>query len=299
MPPGRYRLTLTSSSGNSQSWPWSTIVTVGVGGATGQPSQAQLPPSPAGSYVPIAPKVIADTVSGVGVSHPMLLGPHSRVAVPVLGHGGVPNSDVSAVAVSVVASCASEPTDVRVSPRGSSAGTRVVSVDRNATARGLALVRLGRSGDLVFDNRAGAIGLNVSVVGYVSSDTGGGSLVPLHRTTLKGAAPLTVAPQQTSVPIAGRAGVPADARAVVLNVRRSSQSSVSTVWAWRSGSDRPVPSSWRRGTGACRFGRIIVPIGPTDQSRSRPINMARLRSTSSDTSRSRLTDCCDPLCRPI
>ena len=84
----------------------------------------------------------------------------------------------------------------------------MVSVDRNATARGLALVRLGRNGDFVFDNRAGTIGLNVSVVGYVSSDTGGGSLVPLRRTTLSGAAPLTVTPQPTSVPIAGRAGVP-------------------------------------------------------------------------------------------
>src|SRR5262245_31500543 len=26
VPPGRYRLTLTSSAGNSQSWPWSTVV---------------------------------------------------------------------------------------------------------------------------------------------------------------------------------------------------------------------------------------------------------------------------------
>ncbi len=259
--PGRYRLTLTSSSGNSQSWPWSTIVSVGVGGATGPPSTGHLPPVAAGSYVPISPKVVADTVTGVGVSHPMLLGPHSRVAVPVLGQGGVPTADVSAVAVSVVASCASEATDVRVSPRGSSAGTRVVSVDRNATARGLALVRVGRNGDLVFDNRAGSIGLNVSVVGYVSSATGGGSLVPLRRTTLHSAAPLTVSPQRTRVPVAGRAGVPDDARAVVLNVRRSGQSSVSTVWAWRSGWDRPVPSGWRRGVGGPAAGRIIVPIG--------------------------------------
>lgn len=110
-------------------------------------------------------------------------------------------------------------------------------------------------------NRAGSVALNMSVVGYVSSDDSGGSLVPARRTELSGAAPLTAQPKRAKVQVAGLAGVPTDARAVVLNVRRSSSSAVTTLWTWPSGSVRPTPSSWRYTVGGPASGRVIVPIG--------------------------------------
>jgi hypothetical protein len=266
--PGRYRLSLSSSGDGTHSWPWSRTVSIRVGGAADRPSGTTLRRSGGGTYVPLKPTVIADTATGKGLRRPLLLGPGSRVDVPVLGRAGVPSNNVSAVAVSVVASCASARTGVSVSPGGLRVpGTRVVSVDRNRTARGLTLMRLGRGGDLTFRNGSGTVALNVAVVGYVSTSGNGGSLVPLRRNSLKGANPLSVGPDAVSVEIAGRAGVPTDARAVVLNMRRLAGSKVSSVWAWPAGGTRPAPSSWLRGGGGATAQRVIVPIGDAGEIR--------------------------------
>ena len=122
-------------------------------------------------------------------------------------------------------------------------------------------MRLGQDGGLTFRNSSGSVALSVSVVGYVSTSGGGGSLVPLGRNRLPGANPLSVSSAAVDVSIAGRAGVPADARAVVLNVRRSSDSKVSSVWTWAAGAAQPAPSSWSRGSGAAASQRVIVPLG--------------------------------------
>jgi hypothetical protein len=111
------------------------------------------------------------------------------------------------------------------------------------------------------------VALNVAVVGYVSTTGSGGSLVPLRRDSLNGANPLSVGQDPVGVVIAGRAGVPSDARAVVLNVRRPSGSKVSSVWAWRAGAAKPGPSSWRRGHGGPTAQRVIVPIGDAGEIR--------------------------------
>jgi hypothetical protein len=261
-PPGRYRLSLASSGNGSEAWPWSSVVALGVGSAAGPVSGTTLRRAAAGTYVPLKPAVIASSVTGQGMSRPVLLGAGSRVDVPVLGQGNVPSSGVSAVAISVGASCASAATAVTVAPSGLDvAGARVVSVDRGGTAGGFSLMRLGQDGGLTFRNQSGSVALDVSVVGYVSTSGGGGSLVPLGRTRLNGAKPLAVSTAAVDVPVAGRAGVPTDARAVVLNVRRSGNSKVTSLWGWAAGSAQPGPSSWNRGSGAAAAQRVIIPLG--------------------------------------
>ncbi|HVQ88721.1 MAG TPA: N-acetylmuramoyl-L-alanine amidase [Actinomycetes bacterium] len=262
VPPGRYRVRLSSSGNGTQAWPWARTVSVHVGGAASRPSGTKLGRAAGGTYVPLKPNVIADSTSGKGISRPVLLGPGARVDVPVLGRGGVPSNNVSAVAVSVVASCASSRTGVSISPGGLKVpGARVVSVDTNGTARGFTMMRVGKSGDVTLRNGRGTVAVNLAVVGYVSTSGGGGSLIPLRRDSLKGANPLGVSATPVDVHVTGRAGVPNDARAVVLNVRRSSESNVSALWAWAAGADKPTPSSWRRGSGGATAQRIIVPIG--------------------------------------
>jgi hypothetical protein len=137
----------------------------------------------------------------------------------------------------------------------------VLSLGANATARGFAIVRVGPGGGIRFHNLNGAVALKASVVGYVSTTGAGGSLTPLRRTTLGGANPLPVSSSASSVDVAGRAGVPADARAVVLAIRRSGDSSVGAVWAWPTGGEQPAAATWRRPKGSGSVSQVIVPLG--------------------------------------
>jgi hypothetical protein len=192
----------------------------------------------------------------------MLLGADRRLDVQVLGRAGVPSTGVSAVALQVEATCAGAATRLSVSPDSvSGLGTPVVSVGRNGTARGFTLVRVGPDGGIRFHSSGGAVGVRATVVGYVSTSGAGGSLLPLRRNALGAATPVSVSSTPTTVEVAGRAGVPADARAVVLAVRRSGTSPVGAAWVWPAGADQPTQPSWRRPKGSGVVSQLIVPVG--------------------------------------
>lgn len=261
-PPGRYRVTLTSSGNGSSAWPYVRSVVVGVGGAAAKPTTSSLNATSAGAYVPQRPQTLLSTTSGKGIKNRLILGPDRRLDVQVLGRAGVPNSGVTAVALSVEAECASKGTRVTVGPDTvSGAGARVLSVNRNGTARAFVMVRVGPDGGVRFQNSAGAVGLKASVVGYLSTDGGGGALKPLKRTSLGVASPLSVGSSSVSVDVAGRAGVPADAKAVVLAIRRSGKSPVGAVWAWPAGAEKPGTATWKRPRGSASVSQVVVPLG--------------------------------------
>jgi hypothetical protein len=199
---------------------------------------------------------------GTGIKDRLILGPDRRLDVQVLGRAGVPSSGVSAVALSVEAICASSGTQVSVSPDTvTGTGARVLSLGANSTARGFVLVRVGPDGGVRFHSSGGAVELKASVVGYVSTSGGGGSLMPLRRDALDGATPLSVGPTSVAVDIAGREGVPADARAVVLAIRRSSDSPVGAVSVWPAGGEQPATATWRRSRGSGSVSQVVVPLG--------------------------------------
>lgn len=261
-PPGRYRLTLTSSGDGTAAWPWRTSVVTGVGGRADAPTVSSLKTPPAGTYVPLRPHQLFDSAAGVGVGPRLVLGPDRRLDVAVLGRAGVPSSGVSAVALSVQATCASAATRVSVSPDSvTGTGARVLSLGPGGTTRAFTLVRVGPDGGVRFHNGSGVVGLEASVVGYVSTSGSGGALTPLRRQALGGASPLDVGSSPVSVDVAGRAGVPADARAVVLALRRGGDSPVGAVWAWAAGSERPNTPTWRRPRGSGSVTQVVVPLG--------------------------------------
>ena len=261
-PPGRYRVTLTSSGNGTSAWPFERSVLVGVGGGSAKATTTSLQSAAAGTYVPQRPKTLLSTTSGKGIGAPLILGPGRRLDVQALGRAGVPKTGVSAVALSVEADCASAGTTVTVGPAGvGGAGARAVSVKANGTARTFVLARVGRGGGIRFQNAKGAVGLKASVVGYVSSSGGGGRLTPLRRTPLGIASPVRLGTSAESVDVAGRAGVPADARAAVLTIRRSGGSPVGAVWAWPEGSVQPGAPTWRRPRGTASTSQVIVPLG--------------------------------------
>lgn len=277
-PAGRYRLTLTSSGDGTSAWPYTATVIKGVGGLADAPTRTTLP-TPAGTYVPQQPQTLLSSTTGVGVGGRLVLGAGRRLDVKVLGRAGVPSSGVSAVAVSVEATCSTARTRIFASPDSvEGSGSRVLSVGSNSTARGFAIVRVGPDGGIRFQNAAGAVALRASVVGYVSTSGSGGSLTALRRTPLGGAHPMTVSATARTVDVAGRAGVPDDARAVVLAIRRGAGSKVSSVWAWPESGNKPAAPAWRRARGAANAGQVIVPLGSTGQlrmaaDRSGPISL--------------------------
>jgi len=260
--PGRYRLTLTSSGNGSRAWPFERSVLVGVGGRSAAPTTTSLGKAPAGTYVPQRARTLVSTTAGTGIRDRLILGADRKLDVQVLGRAGVPTSGVSAVAISVEAACASAGTRVSVSPDTvTGTGARVLSLGAGSTARGFAMVRVGPGGGIRFHNQSGAVALKASVVGYVSTDGAGGSLTPLRRRSLAGASPLSLSSSPVSVDVAGRAGVPANARAVVLAIRRSSSSRVGAVWAWSADGAQTATPTWRRASGNSSVSQVIVPLG--------------------------------------
>ena len=261
--PGRYLLELTSSGDGTSAWPYRATVVKGVGGGAAAPTRSSLP-APAGAYVPQQPQALLSTTTGRGIPGKLVLGDGRRLDVPVLGRAGVPAQGVSAVALSVEAACASDRTKVFVGPASvEGTGSRAVSVGPNGTARSFVIARVGPDGAVRFQNSAGTVALRASVVGYISTDGGGGSLSSLRRTSLPGAAPLAVDQTATTVQVAGRAGVPGDARAVVLVIRRGAASKVGSVWAWPESGSRPQMAAWRRPPGTANVTQVIVPLGAT------------------------------------
>jgi hypothetical protein len=261
-PAGRYRLSLTSSGDGTSAWPFQTSVLVGVGGRAAAPTRTSLPAAASGTYVPRRATPLLSSATGTGIKGRLMLGADRHLDVQVLGRAGVPSSGVSAVALSVEAICANRATRVSVSPDTvTGTGARVLSLPPDATARGFVLVRVGPGGGVRFHNSAGAVALKASVVGYVSTSGDGGSLVPRRRSALGVATPLQVGPTPVSVDVGGRAGVPDDAEAVVLVIRRSGRSPVRAVSAWPAGGDRPTTPTWRRPSGSGSVSQVVVPLG--------------------------------------
>ena len=64
-----------------------------------------------------------------------------------------------------------------------------------------------------------------------------------------------------TLPVAGIAGVPADAKAVMINVTATNASAASYLTAWPSGQSLPLASNLNFGAGATVPNLVLVPIG--------------------------------------
>lgn len=263
VPAGRYVVTLSGGTDTSKAVGWQRTVQVQVGSPGAPPRRTQLPPAAAGRYVAVTPTRLAVTSTGFGLDAPVLLGEASRVRVPVLGRAGVPASGVSAVALNVVAACAGRSTTVAVGPSGvPAAAAPTVDLEAGATAAGLAVTGVGTDGAVAVTNRAGSVSVALTVLGYWTTSGAGDGFVPLARAAVPGTGrglPVGTAP--VSVAVGGNAGVPADAHAVVLNVRRSVGGTADAVWVWPSGARRPSTAVLRRSADQPASQRVVVPLG--------------------------------------
>ena len=262
VPAGRYLITLSGGSSSSKAVTWKSAVQVQVGSPAPPATSSLLAAAPTGRYVAVTPRRLAATSGGFGLAAPVLLGPDSRIRVPVLGRGGVPSSKVSAVAVNVLASCAGRDTSLSVGPSTVRSGDAfAVSVDAGESARGLAVSGVGPDGAITVRNAKGTVSAAVSVVGYWTTGGGGDGFVPLPAATVPGTgAGLPVGSSPVTVEVAGRAGVPSGADAAVINVRRRGGGSASAVWVWAANAGRPAVPALRRSPGQAAQQRVVVPL---------------------------------------
>lgn len=167
-----------------------------------------------------------------------------RQVVRVAGRSGVP-ADATAVVLSVEVSAPTASGSVRVTPAGSDPTVTTQQFRARQAVTGLTTVALARGGVQV-STSAGSAKTALVVSGYYA--TGAGStFTPLDTTRVTTAT--GVGGKAVRVPIAGRAGVPADATAVVATLGVTAATADAAVRITPAGKDASVATqSFRKGT---------------------------------------------------
>ena len=233
-------------------------------------------PTAADTYVPLDPTRILDTRSGLGApANP--LGAGGAIDLQVTGVDGIP-SDAAAVVLNVTATGASAATYVQVYPTPAS-GSAVplvsnLNLSARTTAANLVTVGVGALGRVRLRNAVGAVDVLADVAGYFSSATTGARFVPLTPTrVLDSRTGLGEQVGQTGplgpgglvdLQVAGTAGVPSRANAVLFNYTAVAPVAATYVQAYgtpSSGTGIPSVSNINLAAGQVRANLASVIIG--------------------------------------
>jgi hypothetical protein len=259
--PGTYRLTLTGNGAatGAAAAPWAGTVTVLPG--ANPPTVDPVPLAEDLTFVPLTtPQRVLDT-RATGQS----LGPGGRIDVQVAGAAGIP-ADAKAVALNVTAVGSSAITFVRAWPAGArTPDASVLNTDPTRTTGAGVMVGVGGEGKVSLSNNAGTTHLVVDVFGYYTDDpTAGYRYTPLDT----GARVLDTrtdgsrmsAGQRRTVQVAGQQGIPADARAILVNVSDVTPFGLGNVSAFPSGGAVPTTASVNHMPAQNVSNRTIVPL---------------------------------------
>jgi alpha-tubulin suppressor-like RCC1 family protein len=231
------------------------------------------------AFKPLSPARVLDTRAGEPAppSSPRgYVAPNTSIAVPVVGVGGVPNTDVYAVVLNVTLTQSGGPGFITAYASGT---TRPTASNINVTGPGqtapnLVIVPVGADGKVSLYTKGGGH-LVADVFGYFeqtgSSDDGrliGVSPVRVFDTRPAESAPgpkgkvgarETITVQVTGVPGVPKTGV----SAIVLNVTAAEATNKGFITVYPSDVSRPTTSNLNlAGPGATRPNAVIVPVGP-------------------------------------
>ena len=238
-----------------------------------------LPTAGQGLYDRLTPARICDTRSSGQPANQCTgktIKPDSTMAVQVAGLGGVP-SNAEAVAVNVTVTDTTAPGYLTVFP----AGTRPTASNLNwasgRTVANLVVVELNSSGGLTLYNHAGSADVVLDVLGYYTAAGGTGTQFnalarparicdsrsgsqPSNQCTGK-----TMTPNSTLVvQVTGLAGVPADARSVVLNVTSTGPTANGYLTVYPGGT-RPLASNLNWISGQTVPNLVVASLSPSGQ----------------------------------
>jgi uncharacterized protein (DUF1501 family) len=220
-------------------------------------------------FVPLSPQRLFDTRSGHGVA-PGKLGHLAPIDVQVAGLVGVP-ADATAVVLNLTVTEPDAPGYLRLTPSGEPiAATSNVNFFAGDTVPNLAIVRLGAGGRVQLDGAGAgkhAVGDVFGFFGGAAAAAGSRLRAAAPRRLLDtreglGAAKAPVGPGRTiDVTVAGRAGVPAHATAVVLNVTATNVVAASYVTVWPGGESMPGTSNLNVVAGQTLANLVVCRLG--------------------------------------
>ena len=219
-------------------------------------------PASAGHYVPLTPARVVDTRSGLGGSETPLTGGQFQTFT-LTGVGGVPDSGVSAVAVSVTGVLPTNASYLTVWPTGRARPqVSMVTMPANFTTAGLTIARLGPNGQVNVYLNAGTADVVMDVQGYYTdgtATTGGGRFAAVTPQRVvdtatglgngtNGTTPIA-ALSERSFTIAGTDVPSTGVSAVAIAVTAMQSTWGGHLTVFRNGDTRPGTSNLNFGTG--------------------------------------------------
>jgi hypothetical protein len=223
-----------------------------------------------GGYQALSPARLLDTRHGFGGSR---IGPNQSITLQVTGRGGVPTAGVGAVYLNFVATGGTAPGFLTVFPTGSSQpGVSSLNYVPGPNVANAVISQVGTGGQVTIRNTsAGSVDLVGDVGGYFVGGLIQGVLLPgayqplratriadsrrgFGLTTLMGQTPQTLR-------VAGVAGVPANARSVVVNLTAVNGTRHSHITAYPTGTAVPNASNVNYTGSKPAANLAVVPVG--------------------------------------
>ena len=223
------------------------------------PAPSSVSAGTASTYTPVTPKRILDTRSGLGAPAAKV-GAGSSINLTVHGvttaEGAVP-SNASAVVLNLTVTGTTSGTDVRAYPAGTPVpGASNLNAGKGQTVPNLVTVRIGSGGAISLYNSGGTVHLIADIAGYYTPDTAGAGFAPVEPSRILdtrsgvGGSTAKVGPAASiDLQVTGSlttadgtsVSVPADARAVVLNVTATGATATTDVRVYPTPTDGAVP----------------------------------------------------------
>jgi hypothetical protein len=223
---------------------------------------------PDGLFSSLPPARILDTRNGTGgFSSP--IGAGQTIDVQVAGQGGIPATGAAAVVLNLTVTNPTASSYLTAFPSGT---TRPLASNlnfvRGQTVPNRAIVKIGANGKVSLFNLQGTVDVVADVGGWftdASNPAATGSLfsgqTPTRLLDTRGGIG-PVGPGATlKRQVGGAAGVPANAKAVVMNVTVTNTSASSFLTLWPDGTTRPVASDLNWVAGQTVPNLVIVQLG--------------------------------------
>ncbi len=223
--------------------------------------------SNSGFYTGMAPTRVLDTRAGTGAAVAKL-GPNSSLSFQVAAPTTLPGNDLTAVALNVTATDATDGSYLTVYPDDVQRQTvSNLNFSAGQTVANLAIVPVGQDGMVTVYNHSGTVDVVVDLAGYFS---------PLSRRPFTPTTPTRLldtrsgigAPAQqigpggtVSLKVAGTAGVPNGVTAVVLNLTATDATASSYLTAYPDLTTQPLASNLNFGPGQTVPNLVIATVG--------------------------------------
>jgi hypothetical protein len=257
------------------------------------------PTASGGSFHPLSPSRILDTRKGIGITNgavgfgdgrlPWEPDPDYRKdwlenhQVKVTGVGGVPEHGVSAVLLNLTVDSATDTSWLGIYPKlprreifedqswfRTFDPTSSLNFKRGETLPNLVVARVGAGGRIMLENSTGAVHVIADVAGWFDTSGGGQGFVGvtpnrLLDTRRADGGGAYSAGETRALTVTGRAGVPTNASAVVLNVTQVEPTAWGWITVWPTGETQPDASNLNGVAGRTRPNLVVVKTGTGGQ----------------------------------